>query len=236
MGTYNNWREIWERKGDIDQVDLDLSDLLKLNGYDTAFSSLGAQSWIDAVFKIKDKLNLQAGQSLCEVGCGTGAFLYPLRDQGIELYGVDYAQNLVNICQQVLPEGTFAQAEASQLPFASNSFDAVVSNGVFLYFPDLDYATKAIEEMIRIGKSEAPIAILDINDAAKKEAFLKFRSGKIGLEKYQELYKNIPHLYCEKDWFVDVAHKHSYHCTIVDQTLEEYHSGSFRFNAFLEKK
>ena len=52
-------------------------------------------------------------------------------------------------------------------------YDAVISNGVFPYFLDYEYAKKVLNKMYE--KSENVIAILDIFDINKKEEFITYR-------------------------------------------------------------
>ena len=80
----NNWKEIWNRRNSIKNTNLDLSDLIALDGFDAGAGKIEIEDWREYVHRVSQKLNLQAGNSVFEVGCGAGAFLYALTEQ-IEL-------------------------------------------------------------------------------------------------------------------------------------------------------
>ena len=84
---------------------------------------------------MRPKLLISAGDSIFEVGCGAGAFLYPFYQMGHRVAGIDYAQNLVHLAATVMPAAEIRLGEATALP-TQQSYDVVVSNGVFLYFAD----------------------------------------------------------------------------------------------------
>lgn len=147
------WQEIWQKKA-LDAKDKpELEQLIAIDGFDTGAGCFPLHSWISSVAATEEKLNLKKGKRVLEVGCGGGAFLKPLYDKGINVAGIDYSSNMINICQKVMPDGEFRVAEARSLPFADEQFDAVIANSVYQYFPDADYAKESLKEMIRILKA-----------------------------------------------------------------------------------
>ena len=71
-----------------------------------------------------------------------------------------------------MPDGDFAVAAADQLP-SEPVFDAVVSFGVFMYFPDLAYADRVLAAMT--AKARTAVAILDVPDLSLRDAAMSDR-------------------------------------------------------------
>jgi ubiquinone/menaquinone biosynthesis C-methylase UbiE len=208
---------------------LGLRDLIALDGFD-GVSSVREDVWIQMVCNLEIKLNLSRSHSICDIGCGSGAFLLPLYDKGYRrLAGIDISPGLIAICKKVMPQGDFRISEAHRVPFNTAIFDVVFCNSVFQYFPDLAYAENAMREMIRILKPNSQAVVLDINDAWKKDLYETARRSRIGSE-YDRLYRNHPHLFFERSWFVALAKKYHLEYEIVDQSIPGYLNSPFRFN------
>jgi SAM-dependent methyltransferase len=95
------------------------------------------------------------------VGIGGGANL-PLLPADWTVFGVDIAASQLALCRDRRPElaGRLAWAEAEALPFATATFDAVYTVGGFNYFRD---PVRAIQEMRRVARPEAPVVVADEN-------------------------------------------------------------------------
>ena len=106
-----------------------------------------------------------------EVGIGGGPNL-PLLPPGWTVYGVDIALSQLALCRDHMPAmaGRLAWAEAEALPFADATFDAVYTVGGFNYFRD---PIRAIREMRRVARPEAPVVVADENPD-----LLKFSPGR----------------------------------------------------------
>ena len=75
----SNWKEIWNRRtSNGEGVDLDA--LIKLDGFDTGAGRIDVADWRTYVEHIAEKLGIRNGETVFEVGCGAGAFLYALRE------------------------------------------------------------------------------------------------------------------------------------------------------------
>jgi SAM-dependent methyltransferase len=74
-----------------------------------------------------ERLGLDRGQRLLDVGCGPGRHAYALAERGIEVVGVDISQRFVDIAAEGAPPGaTFVRADARALTFDAE-FDAAIS-------------------------------------------------------------------------------------------------------------
>jgi ubiquinone/menaquinone biosynthesis C-methylase UbiE len=120
-------------------------------------------------------------------------------------------------------------AEAASLPFPSNRFDAVFSHGVFLYFPDFQYAGDALREMLRVCRASGRLLIGDVPDLDKKETCVAARRA-AGSSLLPE------HLYYPKGFFQDFAASHSLPVTVTDQDIPDYANTPYRFNVLFEAR
>lgn len=94
---------------------------------------------------------LKANDTVLDVGCGTGAALPMLQDQGFpgDVYGVDLAFPMVELAHErrVLS----AQANAASLPFPDGQFDAVMSVSVLQWSEDLETSLKELVRVVKPG-------------------------------------------------------------------------------------
>ena len=239
------WKRIWQKKSDrsnsihanSNKKSL-LAKLIEIDGFDSKVGFVGEDSWLEYVGHVKDHLRVPTKGAILEVGCGAGAFLLPFSVEGIvDIFGVDYTAELIDIARDVMPAGTFKVAEANAIPFGDNIFDAVVSNGVFYYFPDHQYAEKSILEMVRVLKPGGVSAILDISDLNLKQEAEDLRASEIGVEEFNRLYTSIglTHLYFDRKWFASFSKEHGLELLIEDQTIAGYQNAKYRFNVYLKK-
>jgi SAM-dependent methyltransferase len=106
------------------------------------------------------------GESVLDVGCGTGVdSLVAAAMVGPEgkVVGIDLTPEMVERARQNLRATPFEnvsyeEASAEDLPFADESFDVVISNGVFNLVPD---KVKALRETFRVLKPEGRLMVAD---------------------------------------------------------------------------
>jgi len=95
------------------------------------------------------------GQRLLEIGCGMGTDLLQFARAGANVTGVDLTPRSVETSRHHLElwgqTGDFALTDAENLPFASESFDVVYSNGVLHHTPDTAGAIHEIHRVLRPG-------------------------------------------------------------------------------------
>jgi SAM-dependent methyltransferase len=91
-----------------------------------------------------------AGPGTClDLGCGTGIAVPALLERGWRVVGVDLSGDQLRVAQQRLskPGAWLVAADATALPFADGSFDAVVS---LLTHTDFDNPEAAFAEATRV--------------------------------------------------------------------------------------
>lgn len=98
-----------------------------------------------------DKLDIQPGTSMLDVGCGAGQIAIPSAKKGAKVTGIDLAANLIEQARERAQtagvEITFEQGDAEALPYGDNSFDLVVSLIGAMFAPRPE---KVADELVRV--------------------------------------------------------------------------------------
>ncbi|MEE4291921.1 MAG: methyltransferase domain-containing protein [Cycloclasticus sp.] len=112
---------------------------------------------VSARAKVVTALKLHEGQHVLDIGSGPGLLARDI-SQNIgasgSVTGVDMAGNMIDSARKLCDQNenvTFEQGDAMSLPFADNSFDAVVSTQVYEYVPDLNIALAEFARVLRLG-------------------------------------------------------------------------------------
>lgn len=98
-------------------------------------------------------LNIR-GDSVLDVGCGTGTLVQMLEEKGYDAVGVEKADEGIKRCEEKGIE--VHQMDAVDLEFKDNSFDTVVSQHVLEHVPG---DTKALDEMVRVASKKVIIIV-----------------------------------------------------------------------------
>ncbi len=224
------WDEVWERRT-LDAEKPVLAALLAADGLDTGFGDAREDAWREATARWVKELGLVPGDSVFEVGCGAGAFLYALREHGIRVSGIDRSSTLIGYAQDVMPDGAFAVADAADFDVAEKA-DVVVAFGVFMYFESTAYARGVLDRMVR--KARRAIAVIDVPDKAHEAEAMARRIATVGGEEaYRERYAGLDHLYYDRSW-LDGQMKDAglARVQVESQWLAHYENGRSRFNVW----
>lgn len=227
-----NWKEIWSSRKSI-QGNTSLSMLINMDGFDSGAGNFSEKIWREYVLSFCKKNSIQNTDTIFEVGCGSGAFLYPLYLESCIVGGLDYSASLLDVAARVMPKGKFSLIEASHLNI-EEQFDIVFSHSVFQYFETLDYAKKVLEKMIL--KSKYKVIILDAPDKLMQEEAYRIRRGALTASEYDQKYTGLNHLFYEKKWFEKIAIDNNCRIEFYTQCISGYLNSEFRFNVVINKK
>jgi ubiquinone/menaquinone biosynthesis C-methylase UbiE len=183
---------------------MDKRDTLWRNFYH--YSAPGYDLWIpiwsriwgfrDAVERRKmvAHLKLQPGFRVLEVSIGTGRnapFIYEKVGPSGRIVGLDLAPGMLRRCRRQLRrwgiEPLLVEGNGTHLPFASNTFDAVLHFGAINEFTD---KRAAVDEMLRVAR---PGACVVIGDEGLHPATRQKLRGKL-LLRVSPFYKHVPPL------------------------------------------
>jgi SAM-dependent methyltransferase len=126
-----------------------------------------------------DALKPRSGESLLDVGCGTGFFTREMgsRING-KIMGVDINQNCIQYArQQESHTASYAVADARVLPFADAAFDLIISITALCFIPMIEVA---IKEIVRVTHRRFAIGLLNRHSLLWLQ---KGRSGGLGAYK-----------------------------------------------------
>lgn len=99
------------------------------------------------------------GGKLLDVGCGNGNLFNCIPDKRYELYGVDFAENMISEAKINCGEkAAFFTADAERLPFEDNTFDIVTCNASFHHYI---HPNAVLREMHRVLKKGGTLIIGD---------------------------------------------------------------------------
>jgi SAM-dependent methyltransferase len=95
------------------------------------------------------------GKKILDVGCGTGNFTKKLKCLGYDVIGVEPDGRMR---KRALEKGlNCVEGVAEELPFADESFDAVISVAAVEFFNDLG---RSIKEMLRVSRKKVVVCFI----------------------------------------------------------------------------
>jgi SAM-dependent methyltransferase len=106
-----------------------------------------------------DMLKPMSGETLLDIGCGTGASLQPFLDFGLQVTGIDPSPYMLDFAiAKVKSRVDFYRGFAEDLPFDDNSFNyaTLITTLEFVAEPE-----KALEEACRVAKDKVFIGVLN---------------------------------------------------------------------------
>ena len=107
-----------------------------------------------------ERLNVQNGESVLDVACGSGNLAIPAARLGAIVTGIDIAPNLVEQARARAAaenlECRFDEGDAEQMPYADASFDTVVTMFGAMFAPRPDVTAS---ELVRICRPTGRIAM-----------------------------------------------------------------------------
>ena len=161
-----DWKEIWEKKGNLNTIDLKLLDGFEDTNIDSEYVAR----------KIIKKLGIIPSDRVLEVGCGAGMIAKHI-SPACNYVGIDYSKSLVKKHIKILNNSVLV-AEANNIPFKDNYFDKTFSFSVFHYFPNKQYAYNVLNEIKRVTKSYIFLGDLPIRSHRKEH--LLFDTNELG--------------------------------------------------------
>ena len=124
---------------------------MKYNGYHSeigSFKKSRTKYFLKYINSITKNFDLKKNDTILDVRCGAGAFLFPFFKRGMKCHGIDYSKNSIKICRKFITNGKFVVGEANNLnKFKKNKYDIISSAAVFQYFDNINYAKRVFNQM-----------------------------------------------------------------------------------------
>ncbi len=95
-------------------------------------------------------LNPQPGESILDLGCGTGQLTAKIAQAGAEVWGIDHATEMIEKARQNYPHLHFDVADATNFQ-VEQPLDAVFSNAVLHWVKQADLAIASIYQALKPG-------------------------------------------------------------------------------------
>lgn len=136
-------------------TDLSQADLPDRGGRRRDEAETFERDYVPGVFApwaraVADAARIAVGQSVLDVGCGTGALTREVaRRAGTpeRVTGLDLDGEMLAVARRLTPAVTWVRGSALDLPFPSGRFDAVVSQFAMMFFDDHE---RGVREMWRV--------------------------------------------------------------------------------------
>ena len=133
---------------------------MRADEYDSWYETSRGQ-WISQLeySLVCDALEVRPGQSLLDVGCGTGWFTRKFSgDPRVSVTGLDIDSARLDVGRSKDPWSTYVQADAQRLPFPDNAFDRVVSITALAFIADWP---RAVAEIVRVSSDRFALGLLN---------------------------------------------------------------------------
>lgn len=105
----------------------------------------------ETIPRLIEAAEITEGDKVLDVGSGPGHVADHLARHGAEVTGVDFVQSMIDVSKAKFPEIEFRRANAEQLPFEDNGFDAVVSNFVVHHLARPEKVFGEVARVLRPG-------------------------------------------------------------------------------------
>jgi ubiquinone/menaquinone biosynthesis C-methylase UbiE len=117
-----------------------------IEGYNDTFGAVTRQT----VGATLDAANVRAGSKLLDVCCGPGMLSAAAVKRSASAVGLDFP-GVVALASKLVPEAAFQDGDETNLPFADNSFDAIVCGYGIMHVPDAEHAMREMLRVLRPG-------------------------------------------------------------------------------------
>lgn len=114
---------------------------------------------------VANRMGLNGSQNLADFCCGSGWLTARLKDRCQTAVGIDFSEEMIQRAQSEyppIPHLQFIQADISHLPFTDETFSAGCCMTSVHYFPDFNYFSRAILEMLRVLKKGSLLLLTDV--------------------------------------------------------------------------
>jgi len=146
---------------------------VSLEQYDAWYRTFRG-SWIGEVEyrRVLEVLAPLAGETLIDVGCGTGYFTRRFASDGLAVTGVDLDPEMLDFARTHAAAGEcYLPADARHLPFPDRCFDLCVSVTALCFIRE---ESQALAEMLRVTRRRFAIGLLN------RHSLLYLRKGRHG--------------------------------------------------------
>ena len=118
--------------------------------------ALSEEQQIPTYEEALQRVGLEPGQLVLDVGCGVGVFLRLVAERGAKPFGLDASQALIDVARERVPDAELRVGDMESLPYEGDTFDLVTGFNSFFFANDM---VAALREAGRVAKPGAPVVI-----------------------------------------------------------------------------
>ncbi|WP_449373964.1 demethylmenaquinone methyltransferase [Arthrobacter psychrolactophilus] len=109
---------------------------------------------------VVDAVGAKPGQRVLDLAAGTGTSSEPYADAGVHVVACDFSLGMLKVGKRRRPDIDFVAGDATNLPFADDSFDAsTISFGL----RNVVEPQKALREMLRVTKPGGKLVVAEFS-------------------------------------------------------------------------
>lgn len=109
----------------------------------------------DGAIEVLEGWNIAPSTTLLDVGCGAGQTAIPAAELGIQVTGIDLAENLIGYARRRAQEADlnarFDVGDAEDLPYADQHYDVVISMFGAMFAPHPERVTNEFSRVLKPG-------------------------------------------------------------------------------------
>lgn len=109
---------------------------------------------IDRVKRKIAERYIEPGQTVLEIGCGTGALAAQMSGRGARVVGIDVSERMLALARQAVPKAEFLHLSATEIErLGTERFDRIVSTLAFSELSDdeLEYVLRSARSLLKPG-------------------------------------------------------------------------------------
>lgn len=97
------------------------------------------------------RLDMRAGMTVLDAGCGVGPLPAAVCDRGMRVVGLDISAESVRLARRRVPSGSFVEGDLTALPFADGQFERVISLSSLEFCADRAAAVHELRRVLKPG-------------------------------------------------------------------------------------
>lgn len=143
----------------------------------------------ERVLEYVDRLGLPEGSAALDLGCGAGLVCADLLGRGYRVFGLDVAQNMIDLAQKHCAEAGYTSGivlqvgDAEALEFEDDTFDLIIAMGLVEY---ITWDRWALQEMHRVLKPGGHLIVTAPNRVRISELVHPLRWLRRGIRSLQK--------------------------------------------------
>lgn len=208
---------------------------MDLDGFDIGAGGVSEKAWLRNADFIRLHLGAQKGDSVLDLGCGSGALMKALGED-LRFTGLDYSPDLLQVARRAVPSGVFMTWDLNRsgghLPPAAGEFgpfDFVLIHGVLHYLDEAN-AREVVRESLRYARKG--VLIGEIPRLELRDESEEFRSIRLSDGCYEQKHEGLKHTFFTENFFEEISGEPGFFAwkfSIFSNSILEHDQQVFRF-------